>query len=212
MADAILHYIHDPLCGWCYAAEPLVQAVAAAGFPLVLHGGGLWDPASRSDATKRAYIRASDQRIATMTGQLFGAAYLDGLLADPETVWWSRPTIAAVLAGEAIDGGSGLAMMSAIQRAHYVGGLRVVDADILVATAIAAGFDGQHFAELLEQVPVDRHIAETRALMLGRGLQGYPSFLLECDGELAHVAHEAFYGRPEAFAAALTAQALGVPV
>ena len=26
MADAVLHYIHDPLCGWCYAASPLVAA------------------------------------------------------------------------------------------------------------------------------------------------------------------------------------------
>ncbi len=22
----ILHYIYDPLCGWCYGAAPLVQA------------------------------------------------------------------------------------------------------------------------------------------------------------------------------------------
>ena len=25
----ILHYIYDPLCGWCYGAKPLVQAAQA---------------------------------------------------------------------------------------------------------------------------------------------------------------------------------------
>ena len=26
MTTSILHYVYDPLCGWCYAAEPLVKA------------------------------------------------------------------------------------------------------------------------------------------------------------------------------------------
>ncbi len=35
-----LHYIHDPLCGWCYAAAPLAEAAAAVpGVEIVLHGG-----------------------------------------------------------------------------------------------------------------------------------------------------------------------------
>jgi len=38
---ATLHYFHDPLCGWCYAAAPLVTAAAAVpGVALKLHGGG----------------------------------------------------------------------------------------------------------------------------------------------------------------------------
>jgi putative protein-disulfide isomerase len=212
MADVILHYIHDPLCGWCYAAEPMVRAAADAGVSLVLHGGALWDPATRSDAAKRSYIRASDQRIATLTGQVFGAAYLDGLLANPETVWWSRPTIAAVLAAEALDTRSGLAMISAIQHAHYVDGLRVVDTDVLVAAAIAIGLDGQRFADLVDAAPVDRHIAETRTLMQGWSLRGYPSFLIEQRGALARISHEEFYGRPEAFAAAIVRETAGITV
>ncbi|WP_375381790.1 hypothetical protein [uncultured Sphingomonas sp.] len=41
MTLPILHYVYDPLCGWCYAAEPLVRAAVTARIPVVLHGGGL---------------------------------------------------------------------------------------------------------------------------------------------------------------------------
>ena len=43
MTNLILHYVRDPLCGWCYAGEPLVEAAIDADIAVVLHGGGLWD-------------------------------------------------------------------------------------------------------------------------------------------------------------------------
>ena len=32
MSLATLHYIYDPLCGWCYGAKPLVQAAQAVSY------------------------------------------------------------------------------------------------------------------------------------------------------------------------------------
>ena len=83
MTNTILHYVYDPLCGWCYAAEPLVKAAADACVPIVLHGGGLWDPGVHAPEAKRRSMRETDARIARLTGQLFGEAYLEGLLVDP---------------------------------------------------------------------------------------------------------------------------------
>ncbi|MGL6011675.1 MAG: DsbA family protein, partial [Shewanella oncorhynchi] len=39
--ERTLHAIIDPLCGWCYAAAPLLDAAAKAGFTIKLHGGGM---------------------------------------------------------------------------------------------------------------------------------------------------------------------------
>jgi putative protein-disulfide isomerase len=40
--NAVLHYIYDPLCGWCYGAEPLVFAASKVdGLALSMHAGGL---------------------------------------------------------------------------------------------------------------------------------------------------------------------------
>jgi len=84
--SATLHYIYDPLCGWCYGAEPLVWSAAkAADVELELHGGALWPEPTHLPESTRLYIRQADQRIAQMSGQRFGPDYHNGLLviADP---------------------------------------------------------------------------------------------------------------------------------
>lgn len=199
MTKPTLHYVYDALCGWCYAAEPLVRAAAEAGVPVVLHGGGLWDPGVHATDAKRRMMRETDARIAQLTGQVFGKAYLEGLLVDPQSVWWSRPTVAAVLAADAIQAGQGPAMVAAIQHAHYVEGRRVVEDAVLVEAAGALGLDPARFGEALSQVLVDQHIDETRTLMRRHGLQGFPSFLLEREGAIELLPHEACYGHPDAF-------------
>ena len=209
MATPILHYLYDPLCGWCYAAEPLVEAAAGAGVAIVLHGGGLWDPAVQAPAAKRRSMRETDARIARSTGQPFGQAYLEGLLIDPASVWWSRPTIAAVLAAESLEAGRGLAMIAAVQRAHYLEGRRVVENAVLADAADAIGLDRPRYSQAVRSAPVDAHIQATRRLMRSHGLQGFPSFLLERDGGIARLPHEVCYGRPADFVAAISEACIG---
>lgn len=199
MTTSILHYIHDPLCGWCYAASPMIEAVANAGIPIVLHGGGLMEAPTRVAPDKRAYMRRSDAHIAELTGVTFGPAYLDGLLVDEDTVFWSRPTIGAVLADGSIEQGAELRMLRAIQRAHYVEGRRVVDVAVLAAVAATIGLAENAFSLALESVAVDEHIAAARKLMQRAGVRGFPGFLLERGANLVRVEHEPFYGRPSEF-------------
>jgi putative protein-disulfide isomerase len=210
MESMLLHYVHDPLCGWCYAATPMVEAVESAGLKLKLHGGGLWDQKTRLDINKRNYIRQSDRRIATLAGREFGAPYLDGLLNDDTTVFWSRPTIAAVLNAGALGEGADLAMLHAIQAAHYQRGLHVVDSSVLQHLAVDIGLDGDEFSTAINDIPVDEHIQETRRWMQQFGLGGYPSFVVECEGKYARVAHETFYGSPKSFLQAVSAAALSL--
>lgn len=205
MTAPTLHYVHDPLCGWCYAVTPMIEAVAQTGIGIVLHGGGLWKPATVPAPEKRAHIRQNDARIAAVTGVAFGPAYLDGLLSDATTVFWSRPTIAAVLAAGTMEQGADLRMMHAIQRAHYVDGRPVVEVPVLAEAAKSIGLANEAFLHALQSAPVDEHIARTRRWMQQLGLRGFPSFILEHDAELVRVQHEPFYGRPDAFLHAVNA-------
>ena len=124
-------------------------------------------------------------------------------LVDPATVWHSRPTIAAVLAAEEMRVGHGLAMLSAIQRAHYVEGCRVVEAEVLTAVGVAIGLDADGFARTWSRVAVDRHIQRTRRLMDDHRLQGFPAFLVQSGEAYARLPHETVCGQPDAFVAAL---------
>lgn len=200
-----LHYIHDPLCGWCYAAAPLAEAAAAQpGVEVVLHGGGLFpEPAPLAPAMV-SHIRAADARIAQMSGQTFGRAYLDELLPDPALRLHSLPPIAAVMAAQEL-GGLGLAMHAAIQRAHYVEGRRVVEPETLADLAEGLGLDRAAFVSALARQPVADHLLETRRLMGRFGLGGFPGFVRESEGRFDVLPHTQLYGQPAKFADLLKA-------
>ena len=77
--NAVLHYIYDPLCGWCYGAEPLVWAAAKVdGLALRMHAGGLWPQPTRLPNQTRRYIAQADARVGQMSGQPYGEPYLNG--------------------------------------------------------------------------------------------------------------------------------------
>lgn len=187
-AAPTLHYIYDPLCGWCYAAAPLVEAARSVpGLAIEPHAGGMLSGANarRIDARWRDYVMPHDRRIAQASGQPFGDAYFDGLLLDTSAMMDSTPPIAAVLAAEALAG-RGLDLLHRLQRAHYVEGRRIADADTLRALAVDIGLDGEAFATAMRQLdgaPTARHIEESRELLSAVGGHGFPTFVLERSGQ-----------------------------
>ena len=197
-----LHYIYDPLCGWCYGAAPLVAA-AREIIAVQAHGGGMMTGANRQQVTPqlRAYVKQHDARIAQLTGQPFGPAYADGLLHASGVVLDSEPPTAAILAAEAIAG-RGLDMLVQLQIAHYVEGRRIAEPVTLSEVAAELGFDTQAFATAFAQqsgAAVQRHIEATRHLMAEIGARGFPGFVLETDGVLQGIDIGSYLGRPQAF-------------
>jgi len=203
MATPTLHYIHDPLCGWCYGAAPLVKA-ARAVLPVQAHGGGMMAGPARRPVTAelRGFVLPHDRRIGQLTAQPFGAAYADGLLRDTAAVLDSEPPIAATLAADTFDG-RGLDMLARLQTAHYVEGRRIAERAVLEQLAEEIGLDREAFAKALlvaEGEAVQQHIGSTRALMRRLHVQGFPSFALERDGTWDAVDIGPYFGKPAAFA------------
>ena len=64
-AATTLHYIYDPLCGWCYGAKPLIDA-AREIVPVVAHSGGMMTGSHRRPVSTqlRDYVMPHDKRIA----------------------------------------------------------------------------------------------------------------------------------------------------
>lgn len=196
----ILHYIYDPLCGWCYGAKPLVQA-AQAVLPVIAHGGGMMTGANRQTVSPqlRNYVMPHDRRIAEYTGQPFGEAYFEGLLRDETAVFDSVPPIAAVLAAEQISG-RGLELLGRLQTAHYVEGRRIADEAVLLELAIQTGLEPEAFQQAFNEADTDRHIKDSRALLARVGGQGFPTFALEQDSQFTLVDIGPWLGKPQAFA------------
>lgn len=207
---ATLHYIFDPLCGWCYAAAPLVHAAAQLpGLQIALHGGGMMTDAHRRQITPdwRAYVLPHDERIAQMTGQPFGDAYRDGLLNETGVWLDSAPPTTAILAAEQLAG-QGLALLEQLQKAHYVRGLHIAQSPVLHQLATEIGIDGAAFdaryAEL-QGIPTQQHIDQSRRMLQASGAQGFPTLLVQRtpDEALQRIDLSEWLGQPSAFADAL---------
>jgi len=204
---AVLHYIYDPLCGWCYGAEPLAWAASTVpDLDLELHGGELWPQPTHLPEPTRLYIREADKRIAQMSGQRFGEPYHNGLLLDATMVLYSRPTIAAVLAAQQLDPAKALPMLKGIQHAHYEQGRRVVEPEVLADVAAECGLDRGEFSAALERAPVEQHIEQARGLMSAIGAQGFPAFVLQVGDDWYPVPHGRFASNPAQFHDWLDAQ------
>lgn len=198
MNTSTLHYVFDPMCGWCYAASPLV-AVARERLSVRLHAGGMMTGAQRQAVTPqlREYVLAHDARIAQLSGQPFGDGYRDGLLRDAGAVFDSEPPIAAILAADAVAG-RGLDLLLRIQRAHYVEGRRIADAVVLAELATDTGLDAAAFAasfDGLRGAATAGHIARSRALLAQAGGQGFPTLVLEEGAVLRRIDVSPFIGQ-----------------
>jgi len=197
-----LHYVYDPLCGWCYAAAPLVKA-ARELLVIVAHAGGMLADARRRAVTDewRSYVMPHDRRIEALSGQPFGAAYFDGLLRDRTAVLDSAPPTTAVLAADQL-GGRGLDLLARLQTAHYAEGRRIADRDVLIELAQDIGLAGDSFAaafDALVGVPTDQHFSQSRRFLHESGGNGFPTFVLEVGRQLELVASAPFLGKPQAW-------------
>ncbi len=202
MTASVLHYIYDPLCGWCYAAAPLIKE-ARKVVAVQAHGGGMMAGARRQQVSSqlRDYVMPHDRHISKLTGQPFGEGYFDGLLRDTSAVFDSEPPTAAMLAAEQLAG-RGLDMLARLQAAHYVEGRRIADQEVLIDIAAEIGLPRTVFSETLDATlgkDVRAHIQSTRELMGRVGAQGFPTLLLETEGNFLSVNISAYLGRTGAF-------------
>ncbi|WP_194270543.1 DsbA family protein [Glaciimonas soli] len=196
-----LHYIFDPLCGWCYGAEPLISAARTIpGLTIALHSGGMMAGANRHAVTSqlRDYVMGHDKRIAQMTGQPFGDGYFNGLLRDTSAILDSAPPTTAILAAEELAG-KGLDMLHRLQRAHYVEGRRIAETTVLFELAKELEINAAAFAEAFDRLsgaPTVQHFNESRIRLTQAGGQGYPTLVLErADGTLERLDISGWLGR-----------------
>ena len=212
MSTTTLHYIYDPLCGWCYGAAPLVKA-ARDTVRVLAHGGGMMAGAARRAITPelRQFVMTHDRRIAQASGQPFEKGYIEGLLRDHGAVLDSAPPITAVLAADELAG-AGLDMLARLQQAHYVEGRRIADAAVLEELAAELGLDVEAFVrayERLQGAATQTHIDQSRALLARVGGHGFPTFALELDGRFTTVDIGPYLGQPDAWRTWLTQQVGG---
>lgn len=202
-----LHYVFDPLCGWCYGAAAAVAALGKAPeVELHLLPSGLFAGAGARpmDDDFAAYAWSNDQRIERLTGQHFSEIYRSQVLSDRQQRFDSGPATLALSAVSLTAPERESEALEAIQHARYVNGEDITRLEPLAAVLQAQGLE-QAAACLLrsdgELLAANRaRIAAAQALLGQFGARGVPCFILETHGQRQLLNSSAAYANPQAFA------------
>lgn len=181
-------YLFDPLCGWCYGANPVLDRLAGLdGVSLELAPTGLFADAQARpmDAHFADFAWHNDQRIMRLTGQPFSDRYVGNVLHGAGGRFDSGPATLAILAVGLTDPDREFAALKALQKARYVDGLDTCDR--AVATQVIENEGFAQAARLVRdaagdlQAAYDLRVSAARSAMVGHGVNGVPALLVGGD-------------------------------
>ncbi|BFM49075.1 DsbA family protein [Marinomonas sp. THO17] len=202
-----IHYFFDPMCGWCYAASPLLQKLAQSDqFDIHYYPGGMI-PKRAIDPGFRQHIVQADQRIASLSKVEFGKKYQQRVTANGEFILDSYLTTQAFWAGQTL-GINAHDMLQHLQQAHYIEGMPLHQEDHLQAFAAQLGIEESTWQAAMQQVKKDslKNIQDNQQRMSTWQVSGFPTLFLQQKDRLIRLQHSQYYGQPDAFMAHLTAQ------
>jgi putative protein-disulfide isomerase len=166
--DITLHYLFDPLCGWCYGASPAVSRLSTEPEITVdLLPTGLFSGAGARamDDGFAAFAWTNDQRIESLTGQRFTERYRQQVLGDRERPFDSSSATLALTAVSLTDPASELETLKAIQHARYVDGK-----DVTSLTRLAELLEGLGLAQAAAMVALpDAHLLAANQARVDKG-------------------------------------------
>jgi putative protein-disulfide isomerase len=185
---AVLYYIHDPMCSWCWGFRNTwlqVQQRLPKGLKTeYLLGGLAADTDQPMPQPMQANIQDTWRHIQQeIPGTRFNYDFWQECV--PRRSTW--PSCRAVIAARNQDPGKEQAMLLAIQRAYYLEARNPSDEETLVNLAASLELDTGLFRNQLND-PETRAILE-QEMKLARqlGAQGFPSLVLKSTGKVHNI-------------------------
>ncbi len=176
-----LLYIMDPMCSWCWAFSPTVEAVQET-FPKLpiqfIMGGLAADSEAPMPKEQQQAIRSIWEHIEETTGTQFNFDFWTQCL--PRRSTWRA--CRAVIIAEQLSPGSAARMAHAIQHAYYLQAHNPSDSETLIPLADSLGINPSDFASLLDAQKTQQTLQEHMSLARQLEASGFPALRL-FDGE-----------------------------
>lgn len=185
---AVLYYVHDPMCSWCWGFRRSWDALRAA-LPQTVRvvnivGGLAPDCDEPMPREQREAISGYWSRIAEEVGAEFNFDFWTR--CEPRRSTY--PSCRAVIAASRQE--SEEAMIDAIQRAYYLDAKNPSDNSTLVQLARELGLDADRFAIDLDSEQTEQDLQRNFELRRRIKVYSFPSLVLEMRSGLYPVAHD----------------------
>lgn len=191
------HYFFDPMCGWCYGATELIGILAdSSEFEIAYHPGGMI-PKRAIEPSFRQHILHADAQIAAMTNAHFGDAYKARIASAGTLILDSYLPTQAFLVGVEM-GIEAHTMLKAIQQTHYQEGKELDKPEVLQTLAVSLNLDSKEWQTRMTKAEpfMIKLIQQSHTLMGQLQVSGFPTLIIEKDGQFIRLPHSAYYGKP----------------
>jgi putative protein-disulfide isomerase len=179
----ILHYIHDPMCSWCWAFRPVWKALKnSLPSTIEVHNslGGLAadtnEPMSLELQNKLQSIWHHIQKAVPSTEFNFDFWHLN----QPRRSTY--PACRAVIAARKQGLEYEEKMILAIQQAYYLKAQNPSDDNTLISLSNGIGLNASDFERQLKQPETEQQLSQEIAFNQSIQATSFPSLVLEFDG------------------------------
>lgn len=183
-----LYYIYDGLCGWCFGFAPVMERIAetfANEMKVEVLSGGMVTGSRIGPATEMAaYIRQAAPRVTELTGQVFGVAYLHGVLSSSDFISNSvPPSIALCILKEAYPD-KAVHFAHAIQNLLFIDGQDINKPEAYLPLAEEAGVGKAEFLKKFKDILYRNKAEQEFEIAQHWGISGFPAVVVEKDDKL----------------------------
>lgn len=194
-SEVKVRYIGDPMCSWCWGIAPTLKQLAAycaqnrLDFTVTVGGlraggGDEWN------TTFKTFLRHEWEQIQRTTGQPFGFSLLErsDFNYDTEPACRAVVTASNLLLNQPDRYNTVLTFFSDIQQKFYVDGFDPKEVEFYADLCQKVGIRYEDFrAEFLSSQAIQATLQQF-ALIRRWGVRGFPSILLEQNGETSLLA------------------------
>ena len=192
-ANAILYYVHDPMCSWCWGFHKTwskVEAILLRERKLhieYLVGGLAPDSNDLMSDELQSAILSYWQRIQEhIPGTKFNYDFWKQCQPRRSTY----PSCRAVLTAKRMYPSKEKAMILGIQQAYYLNVQNPSDEPILINIAASIGLDKDLFAEQLNSGITNKMLSEQLRMTHELGARSFPSLILKIDEQVYNIPHD----------------------
>lgn len=183
----ILYYIHDPMCSWCWGFKTSWDAMRAQlseNLDIRYVVGGLAPETQEPMPMEmRETLEQTWRSVSEKTGASFNYDFWSSNIPKRSTY----PACKAVLLAR--DAGKELEMIAAIQTLYYQQAGNPSDYEQLYRLAGESGMDAETFKQAIHSDAIQQRLMEEIMFAESLGAQGFPSLVLEKDGERMFISH-----------------------
>ncbi len=185
MNSAILYYIHDPMCSWCWGFNKTWEKVRDS-LPSTINvkyilGGLAPDSSEIMTDEMRQYIQKNWQKIQQA---IPGTQFNDDFWENCTPMRSTYPACRAVIAVKNQNPNLEKSMIKLIQQAYYLAAKNPSEDSTLISLAKTLDLDVAQFTQALNAESTQQQLLEDIALMQSLDVSSFPSLVLKTDSAL----------------------------